>query len=83
MCDVWSGDTSLLEMGSEKQRPVSNRNRKLIISCCSYCTSGVLGTVVIAAATGGTGSSVNGRFVVAGSFEKDVLGRIFEGNGEQ
>jgi hypothetical protein len=70
-------------MGSEKQRAVSNRNRKLIISCSSYFTSGVLHTVVIAAATGVTDSSVNRTFVFAGFFEKDILGRIFEGNGEQ
>jgi hypothetical protein len=70
-------------MGSEKQRPVSNRNRKLIISCCSYCTSGVLCAVGIAAATGVTDSSVNRRYVVAGFFEKYILGRMFEGNGEQ
>jgi len=70
-------------MGCEKQQPVSNRNRQPIISCCLYCKSGIFNLVGIAAATGVTDSSVNRRFVVAVFFEKDILGRIFEGNGER
>jgi hypothetical protein len=82
------GVACLLGMGSEKQRPISRSNRKLIISCCRYCTSGALRTVGIAAATGVTDGSINRRFVVAGFFEKDTLwggggGWIFGGKGER
>ena len=69
--------------GCEKHQPVSNRNLQPIISRCSYCTSGIFRLVGIAAATGVTDSSVNRRFVVAVFFEKDILGRIFEDNGER
>jgi len=72
-------------MGSEKQRSFSNSNRKLIISCCLYCTSGVLRTVGIAAGTGVTDVSINRSFVVAGFLERDIWGEgwIFGSKGER